>query len=172
MRSPDGEAVPDLAGKLPGRGAWVTPQRGLVAQAARRGFARAFRAETRVPGGPDAFAEGLGTLLGDRALAAFGLARRAGQLHAGFEAVSKRAGQLCAYVTPLDASPDQTARLAGRVAAAGGGTHVRVPTDAEALACAIGEAAAVHVGLTAGSAGRAAAALASLWAGYESAGGA
>ena len=166
VRGPDGRAVPDLAGRLPGRGAWVTPRRDLVARAARRGLARAFRAETHVPGGPDAFADRVGELLAERALAALGMARRAGQLHAGFEAVSKRAGQLSAYVTPQDASEDTVARVASRVAAAGPAPHIRVPTDAASLAHAIGEPAAVHLGLMGGKAGRAAAEAAALWAGY------
>ena len=166
MRGPDGQAVPDLAGKLPGRGAWVTPRRDLVAMAAKRGFARAFRAETSVPGGPDAFADTVGALLAERALQSLGMARRAGQLFPGYEAVSKRASSLSAYVSPVDASEDMVARVAGRVAAAGSAPHIRVPTDAASLAAAIGEPAAVHIGLTAGKAGRAAAEAAAIWAGY------
>lgn len=166
VRGPDGQAVPDLAAKLPGRGAWVTPQRDLVALAAKRGFARAFKAETTVPGGPDAFADHVGALLAERGLGALGMARRAGQLFCGFEAVSKRAADLSAYVTPQDASEDGVARVASRVAAAGGGPHLRVPAEAEVLAAAIGEYSAVHVGLMGGKAGRAAAQTIALWANY------
>ena len=166
VRGPDGQAVPDLAAKLPGRGAWVTPRRDLVALAAKRGFARAFRAETTVPGGPDAFADAVGALLAERALRSLGMARRAGQLFGGYEAVSKRAASLSAYVSPLDASEDTVARVASRVAAAGAAPHLRVPTDAASLAAAIGEPAAVHLGLTAGRAGRAAAEACAVWAGY------
>lgn len=169
MRGPDGQAVPDLGGKLPGRGAWVTPRRDLVALAAKRGFARAFKAETSVPGGPDAFAERVGALLADRALRSLGMARRAGQLFPGYEAVSKRASSLSAYLSPLDASEDQVARVASRVAAAGTAPHIRVPTDAATLAAAIGEPAAVHIGLMAGRAGQVAAEAAAIWAGYAQA---
>ena len=169
VRSPEGRAVADLAAKLPGRGAWVTPRRDLVALAAKRGFARAFKAETIVPGGPDAFAGEVGRLIGARALAGLGQARRAGQLVTGFEVVSKRASELSAYVTPEDASAEQTARVASRVAAAGPAPHLRLPTSAERLAGAIGEPAAVHVGLLAGKAGRAAAEAARIWAAYEGA---
>lgn len=169
MRGPDGQAVPDLAGKLPGRGAWVTPRRDLVALAAKRGFARAFKAETSVPGGPDAFADRVGELLADRALQSLGMARRAGQLFPGYEAVSKRASSLAGYLSPLEASEDQVARVASRVAAAGAAPHIRVPTDAATLAAAIGEPAAVHIGLMAGRAGQAAAEAAAIWAGYAQA---
>ena len=166
VRGPDGQAVPDLAAKLPGRGAWVTPRRDLVALAAKRGFSRSFREATTAPGGPDAFADRVGALMGERALQALGMARRAGQLFSGFEAVSKRAGDLSGYVTPQDASEDTVARVASRVAAAGSAPHIRVPTDADVLAAAIGEPAAVHIGLMGGQPGRAAADAAALWAGY------
>ena len=163
---PDGAVVADLAARLPGRGAWVTPRRDLVALAAKRGFAKSFRAQVAVPGGPDAFADAVGARLAERALAALGMARGAGQLHVGFEAVSKRAAGLSGYVTPRDASVDQVARVAGRVAAAGAAPHIRVPTDAAELAAAIGVPAAVHVGLMAGRAGRAATDAARLWSDY------
>jgi predicted RNA-binding protein YlxR (DUF448 family) len=45
VRAPDGRVVPDLAASLPGRGAWVMPERGPLEKAvARRLFARAFKA--------------------------------------------------------------------------------------------------------------------------------
>ena len=166
VRGPDGQAVPDLAGRLPGRGAWVAPRWDLVALAARRGFARAFRAETSVPGGPDAFAGEVGRLLGERALQALGLARRAGQLHVGFEAVSKRAGELSAYLSPADASEDGVGKVARKVAAMGAAPHIRLPAEAATLAHAVGELSAVHLGTGGGKAGRAAAEAARLWAGY------
>ena len=36
VRSPDGTAVPDVAGKLPGRGAWVKAERASVDEAEKR----------------------------------------------------------------------------------------------------------------------------------------
>ena len=48
--SPAGEVVPDIAGKLPGRGAWVTSDRASVQQAVKRkAFSRAFRKQVTVP---------------------------------------------------------------------------------------------------------------------------
>ena len=44
VAAPDGRLVPDLAGRLPGRGLWVGAKRELVDRACRRGhFARAAR---------------------------------------------------------------------------------------------------------------------------------
>ena len=42
---PHGQIVPDIAGKLPGRGLWLTAQRAIVAEASsKRVFARAAKA--------------------------------------------------------------------------------------------------------------------------------
>ena len=52
---PDQAVVPDLKRKLPGRGAWVTARRDVLAMAIKCGaFARAFRANVKVaPDLPD-----------------------------------------------------------------------------------------------------------------------
>jgi predicted RNA-binding protein YlxR (DUF448 family) len=47
---PDGEAVPDLKRKLPGRGVWVTATRdGLGEAIKRKVFARGFKRDVRLP---------------------------------------------------------------------------------------------------------------------------
>ena len=50
---PEGEIVPDLAGKLPGRGIWVSADRAALEKAAKRGlcFARSAKAPVKVPDG-------------------------------------------------------------------------------------------------------------------------
>src|SRR3954447_14745218 len=46
--SPQGEVVPDLKRKLPGRGMWITASRKTVAEAVRRNqFSKGFKRETR-----------------------------------------------------------------------------------------------------------------------------
>ena len=46
---PDGQVVPDLKRRLPGRGVWVTASRGATAEAVkRRAFARGFKTDVRV----------------------------------------------------------------------------------------------------------------------------
>src|SRR3569833_1441289 len=48
--SPQGDVVPDLKRKLPGRGMWLTASRGVVAEAVRRHqFTKAFKRELRIP---------------------------------------------------------------------------------------------------------------------------
>jgi uncharacterized protein len=79
--SPDGVVTPDVAAKLPGRGAWVRADRATLETAAKKGaFARAFKAEVKVPPDLVALTE---TLLARRCLDQLGLSRRAGALAIG-----------------------------------------------------------------------------------------
>ena len=83
--SPEGTVTPDLAGRLPGRGAWVTSSREAVDLAVKKGaFARAFRSQVKTP--PD-LATQIEQLLSQRVVAQLGLAKRAGELILGFEQV-------------------------------------------------------------------------------------
>lgn len=79
--APDGTVVPDVAAKLPGRGAWVRADRASVEQAVRKGvFARAFK--TQAEAAPD-LADRTEALLARRCLELLGLMRRAGALALG-----------------------------------------------------------------------------------------
>ncbi len=79
--APDGAVVPDVAAKLPGRGAWVRADRASVETAARKGgFARAFKTAVKVPDDLAALTE---TLLSRRCLDQLGLMRRAGAVAIG-----------------------------------------------------------------------------------------
>lgn len=83
--APDGAVVPDVEGTFPGRGYWVCCERKLLERAVRRKlFAKAARRAVTVPPG---LLETTTQLLARRALSLVGLARRAGVLVAGFEAV-------------------------------------------------------------------------------------
>src|SRR5580700_3458255 len=78
---PDGQVVPDLKRRLPGRGVWVTASRAAVAEAAgRHAFARGFKAEAR--GAPD-FADAVETLVERAALGALSIVRKGGRVVAG-----------------------------------------------------------------------------------------
>src|SRR5258706_11379444 len=82
---PDGTLVPDLAGRLPGRGLWITPERDIMALAAAKNlFAKGARERVVVPS--DLVDRVVLLLLRDL-LDRLGLARRAGQAVAGFEKV-------------------------------------------------------------------------------------
>ncbi len=82
---PEGAVVPDIAGKLPGRGMWVSADRAALRRAADRNlFARAARAPVKVP--PE-LVETLERALARRLVEAVSLARKAGLAVAGFEKV-------------------------------------------------------------------------------------
>jgi predicted RNA-binding protein YlxR (DUF448 family) len=79
--APDGSIVPDVAARLPGRGAWVRAERASVEAAARKQmFARAFKCDARAP---ENLAEQTEALLVRRCLDQLGLARRAGAVAFG-----------------------------------------------------------------------------------------
>lgn len=82
---PDGGVVPDLAGKLPGRGIWISADRGALEQACKRKlFARAARKPVQVPDGlPDLVHD----LLTRRVIDLISLGRKSGQAVAGYEKV-------------------------------------------------------------------------------------
>jgi len=109
--APDGRVVPDVAARLPGRGAWVTASAEALGMAASRGaFSRAFKRQAVIP--PDLRAQ-TEALLVRRCLDSLGMARRAGALVAGYEQVreavrNERPGCL---ITASDASEDQRAKV-------------------------------------------------------------
>ncbi|KJC44669.1 RNA-binding protein [Bradyrhizobium sp. LTSP857] len=80
--SPDGQIVPDLKRKLPGRGMWVTASRQVVAEAVRRHqFTKAFKRDLRIPPTLPADIE---ALLVRSVTEALGIAAKARQIVAGF----------------------------------------------------------------------------------------
>jgi uncharacterized protein len=79
---PDGEVVPDLKGKLPGRGVWITAARETVEAAVKRNaFARGFKRDVRVPADLALRTE---ALLERGALDALAMAGKAGLVAVGF----------------------------------------------------------------------------------------
>lgn len=89
--SPQGDVVPDLKRKLPGRGMWLTASRGVVAEAVRRHqFSKAFRRELRIPQTLPADIE---ALLVRGVTEALGIAAKAGQVVAGFGKVESALGE-------------------------------------------------------------------------------
>jgi predicted RNA-binding protein YlxR (DUF448 family) len=82
---PDGTVVPDIDGRLPGRGLWTLAKRDIVAAAvAKRLFSRAAKGAAAAD---PALADRVETRLAQRCQATLGLARRAGQAVGGFEKV-------------------------------------------------------------------------------------
>jgi predicted RNA-binding protein YlxR (DUF448 family) len=88
---PDGDVVPDLARRLPGRGMWLRAERSIVEQAiVKKAFVRAARAAVKAA--PD-LPQRIEKLLLDRSLEDLSRARRAGRAVAGFVKVEQMVGQ-------------------------------------------------------------------------------
>jgi len=111
VRSPDGEVVPDLARKLPGRGVWVSLSREKVAEAASKGlFSRGFKAPSKAA--PE-LAERVGALLRQQVTSHLSLARKAGEALAGFFKVDEalRRGPVRVLFHAAGAGSDGAAKL-------------------------------------------------------------
>ncbi len=148
---PQGFVTPDLAAKLPGRGAWVAGRRVLVEEAAaRRLFSRAFRREAALPEGvaADAFAALVEKGLCERALSALGLARRAGQAVLGFDLVEAhlREGPTGLLLVAADAGADG----AGKLRRKAGDARVIDAFASDALSAAFGKPGVVYAAIRPG----------------------
>ncbi|MDM7256015.1 MAG: RNA-binding protein [Paracoccus sp. (in: a-proteobacteria)] len=85
VAGPEGQIVPDLAGKLPGRGIWVAADRDALDKAAAKGlFARGAKAQVTVPEG---LADLVEAMLARRVIELISLTRKSGRAVAGFEKV-------------------------------------------------------------------------------------
>lgn len=147
---PGGSVVPDLGGKLPGRGLWLLPRRDMLDKACRRNlFARAARAPVGVPGD---LAEQVARALRRRCLDLIGLARRAGLVTAGYQKVRSQlaAGRACVLVQARDAARGGREKLAALAKAAAPAGPVVEVFSAEELGRVLGRDSAVHVVLAPG----------------------
>ena len=119
--APDGAVVPDLKGRLPGRGAWVGDNAGHVRTAMKKGlFAKAFRRQVTVPADLDVQ---IGVQLRQRALGALGMAMRAGDVVTGFAKVEAllRSGGAQVLLHASDGAADGWRKLENAMAAGGHG---------------------------------------------------
>ena len=88
---PEGDVVPDLARRLPGRGMWAKAERAIVERAvAKKAFARAARAAVKAAAD---LPERIEHLLLQRTLEDLARARRAGRAVAGFVKVEQMIGR-------------------------------------------------------------------------------
>lgn len=142
---PEGVVVPDIAGKLPGRGIWVSADPAALELAERkRLFSRAARAPVTVPSGLAAMVE---AQLARRLVDLVSLARKGGQAVAGYEKVRERLvqGDAAVLLQAHDGSPRGRAKL-------------RPPEDGALVTClsaqelgmAFGREHVIHAALSAG----------------------
>lgn len=113
---PQGEIVPDVAAKLPGRGIWVSAERSILERAvAKSHFPRAANAPVAVPGNLCARVE---ALLAARLADELGLARRSGQLVLGFDSVVRafeRRPPPAVLVEASDGAPDGRRKILAKI---------------------------------------------------------
>ena len=143
--SPDGTLAPDVLGKLPGRGIWVSADRAAIGRAASKGlFARAAKAPVTVPEG---LAEEVERQLARRVIELISLARKSGAAVAGYEKVKAWLSKGEAEVL-LQAS-DGSERGKSKLSTPHGGRWIGWLTASE-LGLAFGRETVIHGALASG----------------------
>jgi uncharacterized protein len=162
--SPQGEVIPDLKRKLPGRGLWISASRRTVAEAVRRNqFSKGFKLDIRAAATLPADTE---ALLVRGATEALAMVAKAGQVVSGFSKVegALREGQAQALIHASDGAADGIRKLDAIVRQKRGNPGesqefpaefpiVNVLTSAE-LDLALGRANVIHAALLAGPASK------------------
>ncbi|WP_404400383.1 RNA-binding protein [Pelagibacterium halotolerans] len=153
--SPDGVLAPDIDGKAPGRGVWISLSRAAVEEAVKKKvFARSLKTQVQVPSDLALLTR---TRLEQRLMGALGLARKAGQLITGAAKVQSllTKGEAAALITARDAAPDGRRKMlqAARRAPHGGIdlVHIESLTSTQ-LGLALGLEHVIHAALASGAA--------------------
>jgi hypothetical protein len=142
---PDGQIVPDIMGRLPGRGIWVSAGRAALEKAvAKKLFARAAKQPVALP---DDLVAQVESLLAKRVVELIALARKAGLAVAGFEKVKDWLGREDVKVL-LQAS-DGSERGKGKFWTPEGARYFDCLTGDE-LGQAFGRETVVHAAIGAG----------------------
>ncbi|MCU0820264.1 MAG: RNA-binding protein [Beijerinckiaceae bacterium] len=148
VAGPDGFVVADIRSKLPGRGVWVSNNRGMVEQAIRRKvFARALKAEVSAPAD---LVDQVERLLKQDALQMLAFANKAGAVVTGFEKVEGMKGAIAVLIQARDGSESERRRLQGhlRGRGPGRGDPPLVQTfSADELALSLGREHVIHAAL-------------------------
>jgi uncharacterized protein len=158
--SPQGEVVPDLKRKLPGRGLWISASRQAVAEAARRNqFSKGFKRELRVT---PALAADTEALLVRGVIEALAMTAKAGQVVSGFSkvegAIEQR--QVQALIHASDGAADGIRKLDAQIRPNAGdrGESREIPVvtvlTSEQLDLALGRSNVIHAALLAGPASK------------------
>lgn len=116
---PDNQIVPDLKANLPGRGAWVSASKKIVAEAIKRkAFSRSLKTEVQVDENlPDLVEQ----LLKKSALGSLAMARKAGAVTSGSSKVDSaiRSHQAVMVLHASEAADDGKRKIAQAIYAAG-----------------------------------------------------
>lgn len=153
----DGLVLPDVAGKAPGRGAWITPDRAALANALtegllRKALMRAFKGAALTI--PDDLADRVEAALSRQLCDRLGLELRSGNIVLGSARIEEqaRSGRIATLLHASDSSEDGRRKLdqAWRVGSEAEGSGKRgevLPLDRTVLSVALGRENVVHLGV-------------------------
>jgi predicted RNA-binding protein YlxR (DUF448 family) len=154
--SPDGEVLPDVRAKAPGRGAWIGVTRAELEASGRKlrgALSRAFKTADLII--PEDIGQRIADQLERNALDRLGLEFKAGHVAIGGERITSaaRSGQLHLLLHASDAGADGAGKLAQawRVGSDQEGSGLKgltLPLPRTILSLALGRENVVHVGLT------------------------
>ena len=156
--SPEGQVLPDVMARAPGRGAWIGVPRSELETAITKGklkgaLARAFKgAVLTIPADlPERIEAAMMRNFTDR----LGLEQRAGKLLMGSDRIAEKArsGRVAWLAHAADASEDGSRKLdqawrVGEEAEGSGMAGLRLPLDRAALSVALGRENVVHLAIT------------------------
>ena len=143
---PEGQIVPDVLGKLPGRGIYVSADRAAIDKAVKKNlFSRAARQPAKVPEG---LADLVETLVAQRTIDLLSMARKAGDAVTGYEKVKDWLVKGTA-VTLIQAS-DGSERGKTKLHAPDGANGFIGCLSAGEIGLAFGRERAIHAALAAG----------------------
>ena len=141
--SPDGQIVPDVLEKLPGRGIWVSAERSALEEALKKGlFSRGAKQQVSVS---DTLVDDVESLLARRLIDGISMARKAGSAVAGFEKVKDWLGREEARI--LFQASDGSERGKSKLYAPGGRGSFFEVLSASELGLSFGRERVIHAAL-------------------------
>ncbi|WP_051279905.1 RNA-binding protein [Hellea balneolensis] len=153
--NPEGVVTPDIQGKLPGRGAWVSSDRqSLEKVIAQKGFNRGFKGAAKIEGDLAALTE---RLLSRRVLGLITMARKASVIAMGFDQVQSMAREaaIALRIEASDGSKDGRSKI--RTLAKAMNREQELPDPivvgcftADDIGCALGRESIVHAAIRPG----------------------
>lgn len=142
---PDMQIVPDILGKLPGRGIWVSADRAALEKAvSKRLFARSAKQAVTVP---EDLVEQVDSQLMRRVVDLISLARKSGHAVAGYEKVKDWLAK--DYAEVLIQASDGSGRGKSKLSTPYGGTYIGW-LKADELGLAFGRQTVIHGALASG----------------------
>jgi uncharacterized protein len=145
VMGPDGQVVPDILGKLPGRSVYVSADRAALETAVKKKlFARGFKTQVTVPEG---LVEEIERQILRRLVELISLARKSGNAVAGYEKVKDWLSKEQAQV--LIQAIDGSGRGKSKLSTPHFGTYIGCLT-ADELGMAFGRQTVIHAALASG----------------------